>query len=101
MKSKPLTFVGHTLRLCRVGLPLLCGAGLLSGCTSLYNVTFTHGSVLTVKGRPKLDPATDTYSFSDVAGRRYKVPALTVRQIEPASESRDLAKDPLKGYPGR
>ena len=103
MKAIPFVrrFTALRPRFYRIVLPLLCGVTLLTGCTSLYNVTFSHGSVITAKGRPKLDPVTDTYSFTDTAGRRYKVPALTVRQIAPASDSPESSNLPRITSPGR
>lgn len=63
----------------------LLAAGLLSGCTRLYQVTFTHGSAITVRGKPKYNRDTDTFTMTDMSGRTGQVRAISIREIKPAS----------------
>lgn len=76
---------------------LLAAALFLGGCSRLYQVTFSHGSSVTVRGKPKYDPATDTFTMTDMRGNTGKVRAISVREIAPASS----AKQPAKTVPYR
>ena len=69
----------------------------LSGCTRLYQITFTHGSVVTVRGKPKYDKNTDTFTVTDMGGHTGRVPAISIREIAPASTgSSAAAAQPFK-----
>jgi hypothetical protein len=73
---------------------LLAAASLLGGCARRYQVTFSHGSVVTVRGKPKYDPATDTFTMTDMRGNTGKVKAISIREIAPASMANESAKPP-------
>lgn len=74
------------MRPIRLAVVCLC-ALLLGGCARRYQVTFTHGSVLTVRGKPKYDPATDSYIVTDLRGDTGRVKAISIREIAPASRT--------------
>jgi len=68
---------------------LLLAVLLLSGCARRYQVTFTHGSSVTVRGKPKYDKATDTFTMTDLQGNTGKVRAISVREIVPAGMAKE------------
>jgi hypothetical protein len=55
-------------------------------------VTFNHGSTITVRGKPKYDKATDTYTLTAMDGRTGKVGAMSIREIAPAGMGSSEAK---------
>lgn len=63
-----------------VGLAL-AGALLLTGCATRYKIVLNSNNVITTKGKPKYDPATDTYHFKDMFGRTNLVPAIRIKEI--------------------
>ena len=65
----------------------LVAAALFAGCASRYKITLTSGAVLTTNGKPKLDKATNTYTYKDAQGRTAVIPSVRIRQIEPISRS--------------
>jgi ABC-type Fe3+-hydroxamate transport system substrate-binding protein len=68
-------------------LVLILGAALATGCASHYNVRLANGTVITSKGKPKLDKTSGAYVFTDAMGRPVSIPAGRVREISPASSS--------------
>ena len=74
-----------------LALLLIAAAVGSAGCTHLYQVTFTHGSMITVRGQPKYDKATDTFSLTMMDGQMGKVPAMSIREITPASMANDIS----------
>jgi hypothetical protein len=82
-------------------LLLLVFAFSLTGCSNLYTVTFTRGTFITVKGKPRYDKATDSYLFTDNYGRPCKVPAISIREIAPASSDGGPAVAPVRTIPAR
>ncbi len=73
----------------------------LAGCTRRYVVMPFHGPAMTVKGKPRLDPATDCFVCKDATGRQFTIPAGNVREIAPASMSKRSSTTPLKVSPQR
>ncbi len=71
----------------------------LAGCTRRYVVTPFHGPAMTVKGKPRLDPATGCFVCKDATGRQFTIPAGNVREIAPASMGKRLTTAPLKVSP--
>jgi hypothetical protein len=59
----------------------LLGAGLDLGCVSRYNITLSSGTVVTAKGRPKLDKD-GFYHYKDATGKEVVIPSIRVRKIE-------------------
>jgi ABC-type Fe3+-hydroxamate transport system substrate-binding protein len=59
--------------------------GLFTGCASRYKVTLNNGNVLTTSSRPKLDKATNSYTYKDAQGKTVVIPAGRIREIEPLS----------------
>jgi len=82
-------------------LLLLALAVGLTGCSNLYTVTFSRGTSMTVKGKPRYDKATDSYLFTDSHGRPCQVPAISIREIAPASSDGGPAVAPVKTIPVR
>ena len=82
---------------------LLAGLVLLSGCASRYNIRLTNGTVVTSKGKPKLNEEGSAYKFTDLKGEKVTLPAGRVREIYPASEgsssSTQFKTAPLKSGP--
>lgn len=69
-------------------ISILClGALLVTGCASHYVITMTNGVRVTTKGKPKLQEG--KYVFKDLEGKPGYVPAGRVREIAPASMSKD------------
>ena len=63
----------------------LVAAGLVAGCASSYKITLTNGTVLTTNSRPKLDKATDSYSYKDARGKTVVIPSGRIREIAPVT----------------
>jgi ABC-type Fe3+-hydroxamate transport system substrate-binding protein len=68
MKQLLLTFL----------LGLLC-----AGCSQHYNITLSNNNMMSTRGKPKYDKATETYKFTDAMGRPGSVPAFRVKEIAP------------------
>jgi hypothetical protein len=64
-------------------LPMIALACLATGCVSHYNITLTNNNVMSTRGKPKYDKATDTYQFKDAFGRPASVPAFRIKEIAP------------------
>ena len=57
----------------------------MTGCARSYVITLTNGGRIVSAGKPKLDKG--IYTYKDVRGEKFSVPALRVREIAPASMS--------------
>ncbi len=68
--------------LTRRGLLLLASL-MLAGCAHPYVIKRQNGTRITTSNKPKLDHG--YYVFKDAQGRVSRIPAGSVRQIEPAS----------------
>jgi hypothetical protein len=66
-----------------LSLVLIASASLASGCVRHYNITLTNNNVMSTNGKPKYDPATDSYKFKDAFGRPATVPAFRIKEIAP------------------
>ncbi len=80
-------------------LLLLCA--VLTGCASPYTVTFTRGTYVNVKCKPTYDKAKDSYILTDADGRKYLVPAISIREISPAESGGKPAASPYQPRPAR
>jgi uncharacterized protein YceK len=67
---------------------LLPVIALLSGCSTQYNITLQNGQVITSIGKPVYDKENGVFIYKTTL----KIPAGSVRQIEPAG-SKSSAKD--------
>ena len=59
-----------------------------TGCMNRYVITLSSGYVITTKGKPKYDKATDTFRYTDLKGKPRYVPSVSVREVAPYT-SRD------------
>lgn len=67
---------------------LLAGCALvLAGCTRFYNITTGNGRVITSRGKPHYDKVNSVFVFTDVRGEKRTIPAGSVSQIAPASDT--------------
>jgi hypothetical protein len=64
---------------------------LACGCARNYNVTLSSGSTITSHGKPKYDKENSCFVFTDARGVPRRIPAGSVREITPASESSSKA----------
>ena len=71
MKSKYLLLLA---------MSLTCFA---TGCVTHYNITLTNNNMISTRGKPKYDKATDTYKFTDAFGRPGSIPAFRIKEIAP------------------
>ncbi len=55
-----------------------------SACAPRYNITLTSGTVVTAKGRPRLEKGSGVYRYTDANGKEAIVPSVRVREIAPA-----------------
>ena len=73
---------------------------LATGCMNRYEITLSSGGIITTKGKPKYDKATDTFRFTDLKGQSRHVPAISVKEVAPHDRSN---KNPTgvtpPGYP--
>jgi hypothetical protein len=70
---------------------LLLAALCLTGCVRRYTITLNNGNQITSRGKPQYDRATGTVNFTNARGEPDRLPAGSVRQISPASETRPEA----------
>jgi hypothetical protein len=61
---------------------------VLTGCSSLYDVTLRSGNVTTSRGKPKLNER-GYYEFTDVAGTHREIHQGQVRAIAPHASTED------------
>ncbi len=66
-----------------LGISLLAGLFLLTGCANHYVLTLNNGAQITSMGKPKM--VNGAYVFKDPAGKEYTVPEGRVREVAPAS----------------
>lgn len=62
---------------------LLIGMIWMGGGCAHYNITLNNNNVISTRGRPQYDKATDTYRFKDSLGKPGMVPAFRVKEISP------------------
>ncbi|MEI7729320.1 MAG: YgdI/YgdR family lipoprotein [Verrucomicrobiota bacterium] len=72
----------------------LAGCLLLAGCMTRYNVTLSNGTVITAKGKPKLDEQSGRYVFTDATGKQVAVSAMRVKEIAPVGWGSDSSDGP-------
>jgi hypothetical protein len=65
---------------------VMLGAVLLTGCTRHYVITLNSGARITTLGKPQFQNG--TYIFKDAKGQPTSVFAGSVREIAPASMSK-------------
>jgi hypothetical protein len=75
----------------RISLTLLLVPILLAGCARHYVLTLNNGLRVTSVGKPKLESG--AYVFKDVHGQTTMIPAGRVREVAPASMSRQSEKE--------
>jgi hypothetical protein len=68
-------------------LVLALTIGLLAGCARNYNITTTSGRTISTKGKPKYDKENGAFHYIDGLGEQRTIPAGSVIQIAPASDS--------------
>ena len=59
---------------------------LLSGCARRYTIRLENGLAITAFGKPQRKDG--AYVYKDASGRQATVPAISVREIAPASMSK-------------
>ena len=64
-------------------LPLIGAACLAAGCAQHYNITLSNNNMMSCRGKPKYDKASDSFKFKDGYGRLVSVPAFRVKEIAP------------------
>jgi hypothetical protein len=62
-------------------------AWIATGCARFYNITTNNGRVITSRGKPHYDRENSVVVFTDVRGEKRTLPAGSVAQIAPASET--------------
>jgi ABC-type Fe3+-hydroxamate transport system substrate-binding protein len=66
-------------------LLVLLVAVFVAGCASRYQIVLTNGTILTTNSRPKLDKATNSYTYKDAKGKTVVIPSGRIREIAPLS----------------
>jgi hypothetical protein len=66
---------------------LMVAAFFLGGCARNYNITTNGGRVITSQGKPKYDREISAFVYKDARGEQRTIPAGSVRQIAPASDT--------------
>jgi hypothetical protein len=61
--------------------------GLLAGCARNYSILTNNGGVITARGKPVFDKQNAVFVYRDLNGVERIVPAGSVRQIAPASDT--------------
>lgn len=69
---------------------MLIAAIALTSCTHQYVMKLNNGTQITTASKPKLKE--DTYQFKDARGQEHFMPAGRVREITPASMSKEENK---------
>lgn len=64
-------------------LPTVLLIGLLTGCTSRYNITLLNGNRITTDGKPSLKNG--FYVYKDMQGQPGAIAAGRVKEISPAN----------------
>jgi hypothetical protein len=59
---------------------LVCG-----GCATHYDMRLTNGSIITSKGKPRVDSKQHLIFFKDASGRTNVIPEFKVTEIAPHS----------------
>lgn len=63
----------------------LLGALICSGCATRYDMKLTNGTVITSKGKPKVDSQHHIITFIDAKGQTNVIPEFKVVEIAPHS----------------
>src|SRR5579872_4574476 len=68
-----------------------------AGCANHYDITLSNGTVITAKGKPRLDEKRHIFFFTDANGKTNVIPEFRVTQIAPQSMAGDDSKkfDPV------
>ncbi|MEY4386784.1 MAG: hypothetical protein RLY20_2067 [Verrucomicrobiota bacterium] len=65
----------------------LAAVFVLTGCARFYTITTTGGREIATKGKPHYDKANSVFIYTDPRGQQRTIPAGSVAQIAPASDS--------------
>jgi hypothetical protein len=68
-------------------LAALLSVLLLSGCARHYRITLSNNHTMTTTSKPRLNKTGDAFVFKDRTGKWTSLPAGSVKQIEPQSET--------------
>lgn len=82
-------------------LLLLLALLAVPGCARRYLITLSNGPAMIVRGRPRYDATNGCFVCTDAAGRLLVIPSGRVREIAPASMSRQVSTAPLTVSPRR
>jgi hypothetical protein len=81
-------------------LLLLLTLTVCAGCATRYTVTMTSGRVFTAMGKPRLNKATNHYTFKLNTGEKVEVSRFSIREIAPESmrseEGQQFKPTPVK-----
>lgn len=85
VRNTPALMKSFTRMFARWGLSGLAVAlaFLATGCMNRYEITLSSGNIITTKGKPKYDKATDTFRYKDLKGTKRYVPSISVREVAP------------------
>ena len=76
-------------------LVLLLAVTVCAGCAVRYNISLTNGDVITARGKPKYDEAKGGFLYKDGQGQPAFVSGGRVREVAPASMSKDSQYLPM------
>lgn len=57
---------------------------LCAGCRT-YKMTLNNGEVVTARGKPQYDSAKGSWTYTDGAGKKQVISAVSVRNVQPSS----------------
>ncbi|HZV35485.1 MAG TPA: YgdI/YgdR family lipoprotein [Verrucomicrobiae bacterium] len=68
-------------------LPIVLMAALAcAGCATRYDMKLTDGSIISSKGKPRVDPTQHVIYFKDALGRTNSIPEFRVVELAPHSQ---------------
>ncbi len=79
----------------KIGLIILLAALAGGGCSTRYNITLYNGDVITARGKPKFDREKNGFFFTDASHQPAFITALKVKEVAPASMSKDSTYLPM------
>ncbi len=79
----------------KIALVLLLAAFVCTGCATRYNIQLTNGDVITARGKPKYDEAKGGFLYKDGQGQPSFISGGRVREVAPASMSKDSTYLPM------
>ena len=85
VRNTPALMKSFTRMFARWGLPglVVALAFLATGCMNRYEITLSSGNIITTKGKPKYDKATDTFRYKDLTGKDRYVASIRVKEVAP------------------